>query len=157
MMNMNKEKEYKAKQIRRTLEDTINFQNELSELVEKKKLENMNLFTNEKKRFRYIFPKAILSQGNYEIDYVNEDGRHSRFRHLPMFAWQMRQLSSPIAILIDNQSGVKYEVMIQDLWAFFEYQLEIVYPFAREEATHMSAEAPAREAPSAYEFSAKNE
>jgi len=154
---MKKQEQYKAKQVRRTLEDTINFQNELSELVEEKKLANMPLTTKEKGRFRYIFPKAILSQGNYEIDYINEDGRHSRFRHLPMFAWYMRQLSSPIVILIDNQSEVRYEVFISELWKFLEYQLEIVYPFAREEATHISAEAPAREAPSSFEFSAKNE
>jgi len=152
-----KDKQYKAKQIRRTLEDTINFQDELSELVNKKIEENMPLFNRERKRFRLVFKKAVLSQGNYEINYENKDGRRSRFRHLPIFAWYLSKLHSPTAIVTDNQSGKKYNVLIQDLWEFFEYQLEIVYPFAREEATHISAEAPAREAPSAYEFSAKNE
>jgi len=150
-------KEYKAKQIRKTLEDTINFQNELSELVETKIQKNLPLNSKEKYRFRYIFPRAVLSQGNYEISFKNKDGRISTFRHLSMLASMLRKLNSPIAILLDNQSGKKYEVLIQELWDFFDYQLEIVYPFAREEATHMSAEAPVREAPSAYEFSAKKD
>ena len=153
----NKDKEYKAKQIRRTLEDTINFQNELSELLEKKIKENSSLNFKEKRRFRYIFPRAILSQGNFEIRFENQDGRKSKFRHLSILASFLRKLDSSVVRLRDRQSNTVYNVQIKELWKFFDLQLEIVYPYAREEATHISAEAPAREAPSAYEFSAKEE
>jgi len=147
--------QYKEKQIRKTLEDTINFQIELSELIEKKIDENLPLNSIEKERFRYIFPRAVLSQGLYEIKFKNKDGRMSKFRHLSMLANLLRKLNSPIAILIDNQSNTKYELLIQDLWEFFDNQLEVVYPYAREQAVRMSAEAPVREPPSAYKFSAK--
>ena len=152
-----RDKEYKAKQIRRTFEDTTNYQIELIKLVEKKQMENSSLDYKERERFIQIFPRAILSQGDFEIRFENSDGRKSKFRHLSILASSLRKCKSSKVKLYDKQSNSFYIVNIRDLWKFFEYQLETVYPFAREEALHTSAESPAREAPSSYEFSAKEE
>jgi hypothetical protein len=58
----------------------------------------------------------------------------------------------PYVILYDGPTRHKYAIEWKDLWKALLEDLLYLFPYAREEALHMSAETPTREEASAYKF-----
>lgn len=143
--------------MRLTFEDTFNWQNELISLIEKKEERNTPFSEAERTRARHIFPRAILSHGSNTFSFRNKDGKVSLFRHVSSFFSKLSKMTSSSVVLLDTQTSVEYTVSIRELWGALLEELEYLFPFAREEAIHMSAEAPVRERSSSFEFSLDND
>lgn len=146
-------KQHKPQQVRKTFEDTFNFQNELLELVSRKKKRNTPFNQEQRERANYLYPRAILSHGIVKFSFKNSEGRVSLFRHVSSFFSKLSRIASSTVVLTDSESGEQYEVQIRDLWSALEEELEYLFPYAREEAIHMSSEAPVYEQATSYAFS----
>jgi hypothetical protein len=152
MAKKNNQKQHKPQQVRKTFEDTFNFQNELLELIDKKKKRNTPFNQQQRERANYLYPRAILSHGIVKFSF-RHNGRVSLFRHISSFFSKLSRIASSTVVLTDSESGEQYEVQISDLWAALEEELEYLFPYAREEAIHMSSEAPVYEQATSYAFS----
>ena len=144
----------KPLQVRKTLQDTISYQNELHLLVKRKKENNAILSFDERDRFIEIYPLAVLSHGSNPCFYRTIKGI-IRFEHMDMLAYFLSEQTSNVVSIIDINTNKVHDrnIPISDIWKFFERQLVYLFPFAREEAAHMSAEAPVKEPPTSYTFS----
>ena len=149
-----KKKVIKPLQHRKTFEDTCAYQEELRLLIETKIRRNIGLSSQEMERARFIFPRAILSHAVVEFQFQNKDGRVTIFRHLGTFFSQIIKLRGNKIMLTDSQSGRKYLVEIRDLWIALLNDLEYFFPYARDEALHISPEIPVMEGATSYAFSA---
>lgn len=145
--------DYKAKQERKTFDDTCNFQNELLNLIARKKERNTPFNQHQRERANYLYPRAILSHGIVKFSFRNKDGRVSLFRHVSSFFSKLSRMPSSTVVLTDSESDEQYSVQIRELWSALEEELEYLFPYAREEAIHMSSEAPVYEQATAYKFS----
>lgn len=143
----------KPQQVRRTFEDTVNYQNELLRLIERKKDRNAGMSIQERDRARYIFPRSILAHSGYRFRFKNKDGRETIFPNVSSFFSQLIKLTGKSIILTDGQTGQKFNVEFRDLWNALEKELERLFPYAREEAFHTSAEGFVRHAPTPFGFS----
>lgn len=152
-----KKKLIKPLQHRKTFEDTCGYQEELRFLIETKIRRNIGLSIQEMERARFIFPRAILSHAIIEFQFQNRDGRVTIFRHLGTFFSQIIKLRGGKVVLTDSQSGHKYSVEIKDLWIALLNELEFLFPYARNEALHISPEIPVMEGATSYAFSAEVE
>jgi hypothetical protein len=144
-------------QQRRTLEDTINYQDELLSLAIRKRERNVCLSFEEKETFMKVYKRAVLSQGAVGCYYRTRNGKIVPFHHLTELAYFLSTLTSNMVDLInyDNNKPFDTNIPISDLWRFFEMKLIYVFPYACDEASHMSAEAPIREQPTSYQFSSE--
>jgi len=136
----------KPLQHRKPFEDTCGYQEELRFLIETKIRKNIGLSNYEMERARFIFPRAILSHAVIEFQFRNVDGRVTVFRHMGTFFSQIIKLRRGTkVILTDTQSGQKYVVEIRDSWIALLNELEYLFPYARNEALHISPEIPVME------------
>ena len=147
----------KPLQHRKTFEDTCAYQEELRYLIESKRDRNTALSIKEMERARFIFPRAILSHAIVEFQFQNKDGRITVFRHLGTYFSQLIRLKGNSIQLTDSQSGQKYSVEIRELWSALIYELEYLFPYARNEALHMSPEMSIVDSSTSYNFSADTE
>jgi hypothetical protein len=151
--------EKKPMQVRRTLEDVIKFQNELLSIVKTKRQNNACLSFSERERFLSLFTRAVLSQGSIKCLYRTRQGTIVPFHHLTELAYILsEQTTNYINIINDDTKGI-YErnLPISELWKFFERKLIYVFPYACDEASHMSAEAVLQEPPTSFTFSAQKQ
>ena len=144
----------KPLQHRKTFEDTCGYQEELRFLIETKISRNIGMSFQEAERCRFIFPRAILSHAIVQFQFQNDDGRITVFRHLGTLFSQLIKLRGSKIMLTDSQSGQKYHVEIRELWIALLNELEYFFPYARNEALHISPEVPTMEGSTSYDFSA---
>jgi len=102
--------------------------------------------------FPRVLAYAVLSLGSFPITFVTRDGRATKW-HIYEFGLAIKSVRGKEVILTDGPSGRRYKVPIKELWEFFEKELKYVFPYALEEAIHMSREAPTFEMPSSFTFS----
>jgi hypothetical protein len=142
-------------QERKTFTDVQNAQNELLLLIDKKTKEDCGLSDAEQLRFRIIYPWAVMSHGSNKFFYRNPDGRITEFRNISEFVEEIMHTGSDyrFIILLDGPSNSYYCAEFKYLWKALRKDLCYLFPYAREEALHMSAEAPTREEATAYKFS----
>lgn len=147
----------KPRQERKTLQDTMDAQTELLILIKRKKERNSILSIEERERFIRIYPVAVQAHGSNPCLYKTRTGAIVRFDHLDAFSYFLREQTKDYVDIINEDTGQIYDtqIPITDLWKFFERKIVHILPFAREEAAHMSAEAPTREAPSSFVFSSE--
>jgi hypothetical protein len=145
----------KPLQQRRTLEDTINYQDELLSLVTRKRERNTCLSFEEKEKFMKTYKRAVLSQGAVGCYFRTRNGKIVPFHHLTELAYYLSTLTCNRVDIIDSDTNHPFDrnLPISDLWKFFEIKLIYVFPYACDEASHMSAEAPIREQTTSYQFS----
>ena len=123
-------------------------------LVHKKSVYGVGLNDEEESYFPRLLAYAVLSLGSYPIKFVTKDGRATSW-HIYEFALAMKSVRGKEVILTDGTSGRNYRVNISDLWTFLEKELKHVYPYALQEALHISREAPVYEMPSSFTFSSE--
>jgi len=131
----------KTRQQRRTFEDTVVFQEQLERLIISKIAKNTALSFKEEERARYLFKRAILSHGTNTFYFRHISGKCTVFPHVSSFFSQLCRIRGSKVKLTDGYSGKEYLVDIKDLWKELLRELEYLFPYAREEAIHMSAEA----------------
>lgn len=146
---------HKQAQERRTFSDVQGFQNEIKAMLRKKIDSNTGLTSQEAHRLNFIYPWALLSHGSTRFSYHNYDGRITEFRHISEFIEYVigARDKFPYVILTDGPTGHRYAIEWKYIWEALLQNLLYLFPFAREEALHMSAEAPTREEASAFRFS----
>lgn len=146
--------QHKQVQQRRTFADVQEFQNEIKAILRRKTESNTGLNREEASRLNFIYPWALLSHGSSRFTYRNVDGRITEFRHISEFIEYLIGIGDrvPYVVLCDGPTRNKYAIEWRYLWVALLDELLYLFPFAREEALHMSAEAPVREASSAYKF-----
>ena len=145
----------KQRQSRLTFLDTIESQTTLLELLKRKKERNVGLSDKEEEDFPQLIALSILSHASTPCTFVNSDGRITRW-NIYELALQLKSLRGKQVTLIDGTTQQRYAVEIKDLWSFLERELKHIFPYALEEAIHMSKELPAREKSSSYTFSSDN-
>ena len=79
-----------------------------------------------------------------------------RIRHLSKLHEYLRDITTDTVKIEDPQSGTVYLIPVKELWIFFKDQLENIFPFACEEALHMSAETVTYEPRGAYVFKSED-
>jgi len=144
---------YKTRQERKTFEDVVDFQNELLHIVMKKEELKKPLTTTESQKVRFLYPRSILSHGSSRFYFRNDDGRVTCFRHITEFIEDMLTIRTDKVQLLDGTTHTNYVVPIEKLWRALRKELVYLFPYAREEAIHMSPESITREEASAYKFS----
>jgi len=147
----------KELQVRATFEDTKRYQSELFGLLRKKIRENNPLSSDEKKVFYSLLANSVLSQGWRHCYYNTKNNIRINLGSTTFFALTLLDINTREAIITDPRTRKKYEVEIGELWNILYNKCKELSQPAREEAIHMSREAPKREAPTAYDFSAKRE
>ena len=145
---------HKPQQERRTFSDVTTFQNQLLNIIRRKIKSNAGLNASERERVRSIYPWALMSHGTNKFFFRNADGRISEFSHITEFIEEMIDIGDdlPYAYLLDGTTRSKYPVQYRDLWIALKKALIYILPYAREEAIHMSAEAPTKEESTAFKF-----
>lgn len=145
----------KQRQSRLTFLDTIESQKTLLELVKRKKTRNVGLNDEEEEDFPQLVALSVLSHASTPCIFLNKDGRTTQW-NIYELALQIKGLRGKYVTLIDGTTRQKYTIEIRDLWSFMEIELKHIFPYALEEAIHMSKELPSRETTSAYTFSSDN-
>lgn len=147
-------KEYKQSQERRTFSDVNQFQADIKWLLFKKIKSNDGLTYEEARDLGYKYSWALLSHGSNRFSFRNKDGRITEFIHISAFIDNLLFIrKSPYVVLYDGPTRTRYNVEWKDIWKALLDELLYLFPYAREEAIHMSAEAPTREQASAFHFS----
>jgi hypothetical protein len=119
----------------------------------RKKEKNRGLNHKEEEEFPELVALATLSHASTPCTFVNNDGRATTW-NIYELALQIKSLRGQQVILTDGTTNQQYTVSMSDLWAFLERELKHIFPFALEEAIHMSKELPARQKATSYTFSA---
>ena len=94
--------------------------------------------------------------GNIELKFPIKNGPVVRIRHLSKLHEHLRDITTDTVKIEDPQSRTVYHVQIKELWIFFKDHLENIFPFACEEALHMSAETVTYEPRGAYIFKSED-
>ena len=146
---------FKQSQDRRTFSDVKSYQDELKYLLQKKIKQNKGLTYDESNRFNDIYPWALFGHDSSPYTFKNFDGRISNFVHISSLIDNLIMLKDtvPFLLLIDGSTNDKYIVEWKHVWKSLLKQFFYLFPYAREAALHMSAEAPTREEASSYKFS----
>lgn len=148
----------KTKQIRLTLEDTLKYQEELSELMKQLINENRAIRLNERKRLRAILPKALLSQGAVECVTMVISGGWFTFSSLQNMILRVSDLNENIVKLQTHKPEPNVQIgSIGELWKFIYDQLLYYYPLATAESLRMSKESLFKTQQGMYEFDSKEE
>lgn len=143
----------RARQERKTFEDVVDFQNELLHIIRRKERTKSPLTESESEKVRFLYPRSILSHGSSKVYFKNSDGRVISFRHITEFIENLLNVRTSKVELIDGITSIRYVVPIEKLWMVLRNELVYLFPFAREEAIHMSPESITRESATAYKFS----
>lgn len=143
---------YKPRQERKTFEDVVDFQNHLLEIIMEKEKKKKPLTEKEASEVRFLYPRSVLSHGSSKFLFKNDDGRITPFRHITEFIEEILNVRSSSVSLKDGLTGKTFVVPIEKLWAALRRELVFIYPYAREEAIHMSPESITREAKSSFKF-----
>ena len=149
----------KPMQVRRTFEDVIKFQNQLLEVVKSKRRNNSCLSFSERDEFLSLFTRSVLSQGSIKCLYRTRKGTIVPFHHLTELAYLLSEQTTNYVDIVnyDTKGTYEHHLPISELWKFFEMKLIYVFPYACDEASHMSAEAVIRETPTSFNFSAQKQ
>lgn len=130
----------KTRQQRKTLEDTIEYQEKLEKMIDRKIKRNAAFNHYEEKDAKFLFKRGILSHGTSKFYYKHKDGKITRFPHISSFFAKLVRVRGNKVRLKDGTTGKKYTVEIKDLWKALRNELDYLFPFAWEDAVHMSAE-----------------
>lgn len=147
----------KELQVRATFEDTKQSQTKLLSLIRGKIRKNAALSIEEKETFPGLVANALLSQGWRHCYYFTKDNVSIDLGSTRFFALGLLDIIGNKVSIKEHRLGRKYEVEIGELWNVLYSKCKELSQPALEEAIHMSREAPKREAPTAYDFSARQE
>ena len=151
---MNKNNDYeKTQQVRHTLEDTLMFQDEASELIKLLINENRPTKLNERKRLRMLMAKALLSQGAVECVTLVIEGGWFTFASLQNMILRVSELNENLVRLVTHKPENNVQVgSIAELWKFIYDQLLYYFPLATAEAMRISKESMFKTEQQSYEF-----
>lgn len=151
---MNKKNEYeRTQQVRHTLEDTLMYQDELSELFKLVINENRPMRLNERKRMRQIMPKALLSKGAIECVTLVIEGGWFTFASLQSMILRVSEINENMVRLTTHKPEHNVQVgSIGELWKYVYDQLHYLYPLAAAEAIRMSKESQYKVDQESYDF-----
>lgn len=154
-----KNKDYeKTQQVRHTLEDTLQYQEEFSELFKLVINENRPMRLNERKRLRRIMPKALLSQGAVHCVSMTIEGGFFTFSSLQNMILRVSEVNESLVRLTTHKPSHNVQVgSIAELWKFIYSQLLYLYPLAAAEAIRMSKESQYKVEQESYDFDSTEE
>ena len=148
----------KGKQIRLTLEDTINYQDQLRTLLKSLIMENRPLTHPEKQKYFQLLPKALMSQGTVEPVYFVYDKGWFIFSSLQNLAHRLADLhTNKVFLKTSRPEEVEVTISIGELWQYLYDKALHLFPQACSEAIHLSAESIERPQQKSFEFTAKEE
>ena len=145
----------KPQQKRRTYIDNINAQKKLKFLIMRKIENNTRLSDSEKQDFLELVFNSVQSYGSALTVYETSDGRKINLGNIDEVADIFIGQQGKQAIIKDLKSGKDFMVSYKDLWICFKRTLLRIFPNARQEAFHMSSEAPVKEEMGSFAFDAK--
>lgn len=156
---MKKNNDYeKTRQVRHTLEDTLSFQDEFSELFKLLINENRPMRLNERKRSKQIMPKALLSQGAVECITLVIEGGWFTFASLQNMILRVSEINENMVRLTTHKPEHNVQVgSIGELWKFIYNQLLYYFPLAAAESLRISKESMFKTEQESYEFDSLEE
>ena len=138
---MSKNEYEKTEQIRKTLEDTLKKQDEMSDLIRQLRDENRPMKLNERKELRGLMVKSLLSQGAIECVTLVIEGGWFTFASLQNMILRVSEIDENMVRLITHKPEHNIQVgSIGELWKFIYDQLQYYYPLAAAEAIRISKE-----------------
>ena len=139
----------KKKQLRKTRFDSLNAQKRMRKIVLDKIQHNTPLASCEKDDWMDIVADALLTWGKNIKAYVKKQGVRIPLGSVHTFALYFLDWDNPVPL---EHMGDKYKCEIKELWELlYKYMLEI-FPYALDEALHISKEDEEREERSSYGF-----
>jgi hypothetical protein len=146
------------KQVRLTLEDTLHFQGELKELLQKLIQDNRPLLDQEKPDFFMMLTKGMLSQGVTSPVNIVIEGGWFTFASVQSLAHRLADLSTDkVYLKTSRPEKVEVTIPIKTLWKFLYGWVLYLFPKACAEALHVSAESPKKPRAGTYSFSSQKE
>lgn len=146
----------KTKQIRLTLEDTLHYQEELSELMKQLITDNRPMTEKERKRLRKIMTKALLTQGAIKCITLVIEGGWFTFSSLQNMILRVSEINEKLVKLTTHKPEHNVQIgSIAELWKFIYEQLLYLYPLASAEALRISKESLYRVEQGVYEFDSR--
>jgi len=147
--------EYRTQQNRRTLVDVVNYQNQMDRIINYKMKHNELLSDNQKKNWPMICAYALLRWGTrFKVSLILSDViiplGYVHELALRMMDYESEQVSI-------RYKGKKYSFPVKLLWRLLRDHTRKVFPFAQDEAVHISSESEEREQMGEYNFSASEE
>lgn len=148
----------KGKQVRLTLEDTINFQDQLRTMLKSLISENRPLSHIEKPKYFQLLPKALMSQGTVEPIYFVHSKGWFIFSSVQNLAHRLADLyTNNVSLKTNRPEQVEITISIGELWQYLYDKVLYLFPQACSEAIHLSAESIERPQQKSYEFTATQE
>jgi len=142
-------------QIRLTHKDTITKQNQLLNLVRKKISANVGLSLDEKNTFSILVADSLLSHGDRRCYYITDNSTKINLGSVHTLSLKMLDVNGGKVTLFDRRTNKRIVIETKELWKILKSEYIRAFPFALEEAIHMSREIPKREEATTYTFSSK--
>lgn len=151
-----KNKDEETKQVRLTLEDTIRYQEELSDMMKLLITENRPMNSKERKRLRKVMAQGLLSQGAVNCTTLIIEGGWFTFSSLQNMILRVSEIDENLVRLTTHKPEHNTQVgSIGELWKFIYNQLLYYFPLATAEAFRVSKESLYKVEQGAYEFDSK--
>ena len=150
---MNKNDYEKTQQVRHTLEDTLMYQEEASELIKLLINENRPMKLNERKRWRMLMAKSLLSQGAVETVTLVIEGCWFTFASLQNMTLRVSEINENMVRLTTHKPEHNVQIgSIGELWKFIYDQLLYYFPLATAEAMRISKESMFKTEQESFDF-----
>ena len=151
---MKKNNDYeKTEQIRKTLEDTLRKQDEMSDLIRQLRDENRPMTLSERKQLRGLMVKSLLSQGAISCVTLVIEGGWFTFASLQNMILKVSEINESMVRLTTHKPEHNVQLgSIGELWKFIYDQLQYYFPLAAAEAIRMSKESLYKVEQGAYDF-----
>lgn len=155
---MSKDEYEKTEQVRKTLEDTLQYQDKMSDLIRQLKDENRPMTSTERKQLRGLMVKSLLSQGALECVTLVIEGGWFTFASLQNMILRVSEINENMVRLTTHKPEHNVQTgSIGELWKFIYDQLQYYYPLAAAEAIRMSKESLYKVEQGAYDFDSREE
>lgn len=146
-----------TKQVRMTLEDTLRYQSELSDLMKQLIKENRPMSDKERKRIPELLAKALLTQGAVKCVTMVIEGGWFTFASLQNMILRTSEITKPYVRLTTHRPEHNTQVgSIAEMWKFIYGQLLYYYPLASAEAFRVSKESMYRVEQGSFEFDSRS-
>jgi len=147
--------EYQTQQNRRTLVDVVNYQNQMDNIINYKMKNNELLSDSQKKNWPMICAYALLRWGTrFKVSLTLSDVIIP-LGYVHELALRMMDYESTEVII--HYKNKKYRFPVKVLWRLLRDYTRKVFPFAQDEAVHISSESEEREQMGEYNFTANQE
>lgn len=148
-----KENNDESKQVRMTLEDTLRYQDELSNLIKLLATENRPVINTERKRLKELMAKALLSQGAVDCESMVIEGGFFTFASLQNLILRLSDINEKLVRLTTHKPEVNIQTgSIGEIWRFIYDRMLYYFPLANAEAMRYSKESQFKTKQEAYEF-----